>query len=190
MAEGKQEKKGAGATQGGAGASGAADAPQQVEQVYTRYTNALQDACLSVQSRVEEEQRNYLRSHQELQIELQKKLQEACQRHAKALEETAGTENATELLVKAHRQYEDDVNAAHVAARNKAEELDRNHRDSLEAARGDYAKRNEESYRSLVRELQGVLTRVDPDSVDIQHIDLLGNVLLAATQTARAKTQA
>lgn len=184
MAEGKQEKKAPGA----APTPGAAEAPaQQVEQVYTRYQNSLQDAGLSTQARVEEEQRNYLRSHQEIHIELQKKLQEACQRHARALEEVAGNENAAQILLQAHRQYEDDVNAAHVAARNKAEELDRNHRDNLEAARTDYTKRNEESYRSLVRELQGVLTRVDPDSVDVQQIGLLGNVLLAATQTARAK---
>ena len=187
MAEGKQEKKAPGATP----STSAADAPaQQVEQVYTRYQNALQDACLNAQSRVEEEHRNYVRSHQELQLEVQKKLQDACQRHAKALEEAAGNENAQQLALQAQRQYEDDVNEAHVAARNKAEDLDRNYRDKLDAARADHEKRNEESYRALVRDLQGVWTKVDPDNVELQHIDLLSNVLLAATQTARAKAPA
>lgn len=186
MAEGKQEKR-AGATR----SKDAADAPaQQVEEVYIRYQNSLQDACLSAQNRVEEEQRNYLRSHQELHLELQKRLQDACQRHAKALEEAVGNEKAAQLAIEAHRQYEDDVNEAHVAARNKAEDLDRNYRDRLEKARDEHTKRNDDSYRSLVKELQSVWTRVDPDNIDPQHIDLLGNVLLVATLAARAKAPA
>lgn len=186
MAEGKQEKKA-----GAAASRDTAEVPaQQVQEVYIRYQNSLQDACLNAQNRVEEEQRNYLRTHQELHLELQKRLQDACQRHAKALEEAAGNEKAAQLAVEAYRQYEDDVNEAHVAARNKAEDLDRNYRDRLEKARDEHTKRNDDSYRSLVKELQSVWTRVDPDNIDPQQIDLLGNVLLVASLAARSKAPA
>jgi catalase len=181
MPEGKQEKK-------TTGESSSSDAPlRQLHEVYSKHTNSLQDACLTAQARVGEAERNHLQSVNEVHIELQKQLQDSCQRYAKALEATAGNENAAELAVQAHREYAEEVNSAHVSARNKLEEIDRSHRDKLESARADYAKSQENSYRSLAKELQGALTRVDPENLDPQQINLLSHILLATSQVVKQR---
>jgi hypothetical protein len=176
MAESKQEKKAGGAT----ASPTSSDAPhRQLEEAYGGYANSLQDAWLSVQTRLGEEQRNYLQSVQTAQLDVQKELQDAHQRYVKAHEAAAGKDNAAELCAQAHREYVEAVNAAHVSGRNKLEEIERYHRDKLESLREEYSKKVETSHRSLVKGVQKVWSRVDPDRIDAQQLNQLSHALLA-----------
>lgn len=176
------EKKTGGATP----STTSSDAPQrQLEEICGNYTSALQDAWLAAQTRLGEAQRNYLQGLQGVDLELQKELQEAYQQYVKAHEAAAGKENNAELCAQAHREYVEAVNAAHLACRNKAEKIERTHRDKLEALREEHSKSTETSYRSLVKGIQNVWARVDVDTVDIEHLNESGHLLLAATQIVR-----
>jgi hypothetical protein len=182
MTEAKGDKK----TSGGASSRTATETPsRQIEEVYGKYASSLQDACLAAQTKVGEAERAYLQSLHQVQLDLQKELLNASQQYVTACDAARSKENAAEACGQAQQDYVEAVNAAHVASRNKAEELDRSHREKLEAVRTDHTDSNEASYRSLVKDLQSIWGRVDAGTVDPQDLNLLSHTLLAATQSAR-----
>jgi hypothetical protein len=160
------------------------DSPhRRFEEVYRTYTNCLQDAWLANQGRFAETNRDFLQRLYGAQLELQKEVQEANRKFSGQ----PRNESDAQLRAAAYREYVEAINAAFVTGWNRAEEIKREYRQNVEAARSDYVKSNDDCYRSLLRDLQSAWSGVDPANVDVQHLNLISHLLLAATYTAYSR---
>jgi hypothetical protein len=170
--------------EGGATSSSPPDSPyRRFEEVNRTYTNCLQDAWLATQGRFAETSRDFLQRLYGAQLELQKEVQEANRKFSGE----PRNESDAQLRAAAYREYLEAINAAFVTGWNRAEEIKREYRQNVEAGRSDYVKSNDDCYRSFLRNLQSAWSGVDLANVDVQHLNLISHLLLAATYTAYSR---
>jgi len=168
--------------------STASESPyRKFEEIHGSYASGLHDNWMAAHGRLTEAKRNYLQRLHDGQLELQKEVQDACHKYAKAVADAASAENSADLRASAHREHVEALNAALVSAWRRSEEIKREYRESVEAAQSDYSRGNDTAYRSFLRDLQGAWAGVDPGSLDVQHLNLISHLLLAAAHTAHSK---
>jgi hypothetical protein len=158
---------------------------QQFEDIYSAYMTALQNALLAAQDQLRDMNRDYLQSLNGVQTEVNKQVHEASQHLRKASDEAAGSENAPERWAASHREYADTLNTVITSGWKRSEEIKRNHWDAVEAARVAHCKSNDASYQSFLAEMRNAWAGVDPAAVDVNNLNLISHLMLAASQTAR-----
>jgi len=175
------------ADQGGGGTppSGTPGPPyRRFEEAYHTYTNCLQDAWLAAQSRFAQTHRDYQQQLYSVQLELQKEAQDA---HRRFSEQARSEDSSAEHRASAHREQIEATNSAFVSGWNRVEDIKREYRKNVETARSEFFNSNDACYRSFLRDVQNAWSGIDPSSVDVHHLHLIGQLLLAATCTAHGR---
>lgn len=157
----------------------------QFEDIYTGYTTALHKEWMAAQDQLRDIHRECLQNLNEIQSDVHKEIQDACQRLTKTREDISGKENAPELWATAHREHANALNTAMTSGWKRSEDIRRNHRDALEAARAAHRKSNEASYQNFLNEMRNAWAGIDSSAVDVNNLNLISHLMLAASHSAR-----
>jgi hypothetical protein len=154
------------------------------EDAYVSYFQALRERDISDQRSNWEEYRNYVDACQEVQHDLQQRVQEAWQRHQ---QEQGDDPSGQQALSSAYQDYVIDTQQAQLDAKQAYDECVTSYQRAMSqlwhqsrAARG-------EAFRSYLASVQGAWTEIEPDQFDPAALAPVARSLLAAASVAASQ---
>jgi len=143
----------------------ALESSRRFATVCLSYEQARRECDLTTRKQYEEAYREYTKAVRDTQFEAEKHCEDAAQKYWSAIEQVESEEDARERASEAYQDYQDAVREAHQKAQRRTEGAGRTYTNKLNETRISGQKLWYEAYRSYLRSVQELWSRIDVDAL-------------------------